>query len=163
MGNMDKRKFYIPIAVKFNKGGEAFNFIDELEDIDGTYYASKINDSIKKSLENSSGRGLADNLFANAGRKTCSLYPSVEVHNHELVGVITFETQLKYTERDNVVFLFWIEHKMGEEWAEDFEKIPIQAEDGEIYISFFPSDREITIQTEEQFFGKMQHEGMQMS
>lgn len=162
MSEMEKRKLYIPITVKVNKNGEPFNSIDELEETDGTYYAEQINEAIQKSLEHTDGRGLAENLFGNAGTKTYSLYPSVEVHNHELVGVLSFETPAEYTARDNAVFFFWIENKMEDEWAGDFEMQPLQTEDGEIYVSFFPTDRELTIQTEEEFFGQ-QHGGMQMS
>lgn len=162
MSEMEKCKFYLPIIVHVNRNGEPFNSINELEETESVCYEKQIRDSFTEYFKDVSGELLALHLNSFTGTDAENVYVEAEAHNHELFGVVTIEVGSNFDETVMDSINYWITNEFATEWLADFEERVIKVEEGEIYVSFFNSYNELTIQTEEEFFGQ-QHGGMQMS
>ena len=74
--------------------------------------------------------------------KVVSAFPSVEVRNGELVGVLTCQITEPLTDSEMAEFQDWWSGQASDGWAEGFEQREIKTDAfGTIYVSFWnPSD-----------------------
>ena len=79
----------------------------------------------------------------------CSAFMSVEEHNGELVGVVTANVHGQLTEDELEDLREYCTGQLSDGAGESLEQRPIKTPDGEIYISFWNSDKWF-LQTEEE-------------
>ncbi len=105
----------------------------------------EINAAIEKYAEpDEKHRGLMVYYDANSpvNEKVVSAFPSVEVRNGELVGVLTCQITEPLTDSEMAEFHDWWSGQASDGWAEGFEQREIKTDAfGTIYVSFWnPSD-----------------------
>lgn len=86
-------------------------------------------------------RGLAEYIHDETlNKKVYSLYPSVEVVDGELWGVMTAGITEALSGEETTELLNFVVGQNADGWGEGFEQRPIKTPDGEIYVSFWNSD-----------------------
>ena len=105
----------------------------------------EINAAIQKYSEpNEKYRGLMVYYDANSpvNEKVVSAFPSVEVRNGELVGVLTCQITEPLTDSEMAEFQDWWSGQAADGWGEGYEQQEIKTDEfGTIYVSFWnPSD-----------------------
>jgi hypothetical protein len=86
-------------------------------------------------------RGLAEYIYTDALKeKVKSLYPSVEVWNGELWGVMTAGVTDTLSEAEISELIKFVVGQNSDGYGEVVEQRPIKTPDGEIYVSFWNSD-----------------------
>ena len=143
-----KMKFYCPLEIK------AEAQYDEDEDFDYDDYEvipsscaggceDEINAAIEKYSEpNEKYRGLMVYYDEDSpiNEKVFSAFPSVEVRNGELVGVLTCRITEPLTDCEMTEFQGWWEGQCSDGWGEGFEQREIKTDAfGTIYVSFWNS------------------------
>jgi hypothetical protein len=90
-----------------------------------------------------SEHGLADCIDDKALKaKVYSLYPTVEVIDDELWGVMIAELREVLSEEETAQLLKFVEEQNADGYGEGFEQRPIETPDGKIFVSFYDrSDR----------------------
>ncbi len=118
---------------------------DEQEDIspkEAVAYEDQILAAIAKEnrfFEND--RGLAEYLDEGTLKeKVHSLYPSVEIIDGELWGVMTAQLRQPLSGEETAELLDFVSGQNSDGYGEGFEQRPIKTLDGEIYVSFWNSD-----------------------
>ena len=80
----------------------------------------------------------------------------------ELYGVMDCKVREPLNEGELRIFKSYMSGQMSDGWGEGFEQHPIHVEDGDLYVSFWSSDKWWEIMTGEEFFGEQTpHEGAQ--
>ena len=83
-------------------------------------------------------RGIAEYIHdAALNKKVYSLYPSVEIVDGELWGVITAGLKESLTGEETGALLEYVSGQNSDGYGEGFEQRPINTPDGEIYVSFW--------------------------
>lgn len=118
---------------------------DEREDIsprEAVAYEDTILAAIAKENRHfENDRGLAEYIHDEAlNKKVYSLYPSVEVVDGELWGVMTAGITEALSGEEITELLNFVVGQNADGWGEGFEQRPIKTPDGEIYVSFWNSD-----------------------
>ena len=115
---------------------------DEREDIssrEAVAYECQILAAIAKEnrlFENN--RGLAEYIHDGAlNEKVYSLYPSVEIIDGELWGVMTAGLKESLTGEETAELLDFLTGQNSDGYGEGLEQRPIKTPDGEIYVSFW--------------------------
>ena len=112
----------------------------------------EINAAIEKYSEpDEKHRGLMVYYDANSpvNEKVVSAFPSVEVRNGELVGVLTCRLTEPLTESEMAEFQDWWSGQASDGWAEGFEQREIKTDAfGTIYVSFWNSSDSWHIEAE---------------
>lgn len=115
---------------------------DEREDItprEAVAYEDQILAAIAKEnrfFEND--RGLAEYIHDEAlNKKVYSLYPSVEVVDGELWGVMNAGLKEPLSGEEIATLLDYVSGQNSDGYGEGFEQRPIKTPDGEIYVSFW--------------------------
>lgn len=115
---------------------------DEREDIspkEAVAYEDAILAAIAKEnrfFEND--RGLAEYIHDEAlNKKVYSLYPSVEIVDGELWGVMTAGLKEPLSGEETAELLEFVTGQNSDGYGESFEQHPIKTPDGEIYVSFW--------------------------
>jgi len=86
-------------------------------------------------------RGLAEYLNESTLKeKVHSLYPSVEICDGELWGVMTAGLTETLSGEETAELLDYVVGQNADGYGEGFEQRPIKTSDGEIYVSFWNSD-----------------------
>ena len=118
------------------------NHPEEITPAEAVAYEEEILAAIAK--ENRSfedDRGLAEYIYTDALKeKVHSLYPSVEVWNGELWGVMTAGVSGALSEAEITELLSFIEGQNSDGYGEGLEQRPIKTSAGEIYVSFWNSE-----------------------
>lgn len=150
-------KFYCPLEIK------AEPQYDEDEDFDYDDYEvipsscaggceDEINAAIEKYSEpNEKYRGLMVYYDEDPpiNEKVVSAFPSVEVRNGELVGVLTCQITEPLTDSEMAEFKSWWEGQCSDGWGEGFEQREICTDAfGQIYVNFWNSSDSWKIETE---------------
>ncbi len=87
-------------------------------------------------------RGLAEYIHDDAlNKKVHSLYPSVEIIDGELWGVMTAGLKAPLSGEETAEIKDFVIGQNADGWGEGFEQRPIKTPDGEIYVSFWNSDK----------------------
>ena len=76
--------------------------------------------------------------------------PTVEVWQDELWGVLEVQTYGELSADELQALVSEWEGQCSDGWGEGFEQRPIRTEDGELYVSFWNSGRDFSIQTEQE-------------
>ena len=150
-------KFYCPLEIK------AEPQYDEDEDFDYDDYEvipsscaggceEEINAAIEKYSEpNEKYRGLMIYYDEDSpvNEKVISAFPSVEVRNGELVGVLTCQVTEPLTDSEMAEFKSWWEGQCSDGWSEGFEQREIKTDAfGTICVSFWNFSDSWQIETE---------------
>lgn len=86
-------------------------------------------------------RGLAEYILDEAlNQKVYSLYPSVEIVDGELWGVMTAGLKESLSGEETAELLDYVTGQNSDGYGEGFEQRPIKTQDGEIYVSFWNSE-----------------------
>ena len=155
-------KFYMPLQVRLNRNSEPFNFISELEDTDGTDYMNEISDAIGKRIGEHPLGIFKNKPSSPVTNRIVSVDVGLEEHNHELFGTVTFHCDKALDSVKKRILQFWTREEMESGWGSMFENTPIPADDGDIYVSFYNETDEYEILTEDEFFGIVCDEGIQL-
>ena len=83
--------------------------------------------------------------------KVVSAFPSVEVRNGELVGVLTCRLTEPLTESEMTEFKDWWSGQTSDGWGEGFEQREIHIDEGDLYVSYWQSNDEYFLHTEDEF------------
>jgi len=112
----------------------------------------EINEAIEKYSEpKEEHRGLMIyyNEDSPVNEKVVSAFPSVEVRNGELVGVLTCKLTEPFTESEMAEFKDWWSGQASDGWGEGFEQREIKNDEfGTIYVSFWNSSDSWHIEAE---------------
>lgn len=119
---------------------------DEREDIsprEAVAYEDQILAAIAKENRHfENDRGLAEYIHDEALKeKVYSLYPSVEIVDGELWGVMTAGLKEPLSGEETAELLSFVEGQNSDGYGEGFEQRPIKTPDGEIYVSFWDSGK----------------------
>lgn len=94
-------------------------------------------------------RGLAEYIHDKAlNEKVYSLYPSVEIVDGELWGVMTAGLKESLSGEETAEFINFVSGQNSDGWGEGFEQRPIKTPDGEIYVSFW-NDKNYSVKLEQ--------------
>jgi hypothetical protein len=97
-------------------------------------------------------RGLAEYIHDEAlKQKVHSLYPSVEVHDGELWGVMTAGLTEPLSGEETAELMEYVVSQNADGYGEGFEQRPIKTPDGEIYVSFWDSGKNYSVKPEQEF------------
>lgn len=96
-------------------------------------------------------RGLAEYLNGSLKEKVHSLYPSVEVHDRELWGVMTAGLTEPLSGEETAELLDYVTGQNSDGYGEILEQRPIKTQDGEIYVSFWDSGKGYSVKPEQEF------------
>lgn len=97
-------------------------------------------------------RGLAEYIHDEAlKQKVHSLYPSVEVHDGELWGVMTAGLTEPLSGEETAELMEYVVSQNSDGYGEGFEQRPIKTPDGEIYVSFWDSGKNYSVKPEQEF------------
>lgn len=151
---MAELKLYIPIAVRINEPGEAWNNLDELKEEPGSFHTRIISEAIEKSMEMYGTVGLADKIHGPVGERIISAVPGVEECNIDLYGTMTFTSDGEFSEQDIGLLKFWTYEEFETGWGLEFEKTPLSVEDGEIYVCFSNDIYDNELETADEFLGR---------
>ena len=142
MANETMRIFF-PLKIITYPQGE-YGLDDNPEDItskEAVAYEDAILAAIAKEnrfFEND--RGLAEYIHDEAlNKKVYSLYPSVEIVDGELWGVMTAGLKEPLSGEETVALMEYVCGQNSDGYGEGFEQRPIKTPDGEIYVSFWDS------------------------
>lgn len=83
-------------------------------------------------------------------QKVASMMPTVENWRDELWGVLEVKVHGKLTDGELKELMEEWTGQASDGWGESFEQRPIQVADGELYVSFWNSDSDFFIKTEEE-------------
>lgn len=86
-------------------------------------------------------RGLAEYIHDEALKgKVYSLYPTVEIVDGELWGVMVAGLKAPLSGEETAVLMDYVCGQNSDGYGEGFEQRPIKTSDGEIYVSFWDSE-----------------------
>lgn len=164
-------KFYCPLEIK------AEPQYDEDEDFDYDDYEvipsscaggceEEINAAIEKYSEpNEKYRGLMIYYDEDSpvNEKVISAFPSVEVRNGELVGVLTCQVTEPLTDSEMAEFQDWWSGQASDGWGEGYEQQKIKTDEfGTIYVSFWNSSDSWQIEAEMTDTADIEEESLDM-
>ncbi|MHB8076918.1 hypothetical protein [Desulfosporosinus fructosivorans] len=111
---------------------------EEAVDYEDVILAAITNEN-RRRFEND--RGLSEYIHDVAlNEKVYSLYPSVEISDGELWGVMTAGLTEALSGEETAELLEFVAGQNSDGWGKDFEQRSIKTEDGEIYVSFWNSE-----------------------
>lgn len=118
---------------------------DEREDIsprEAVAYEDQILAAIAKENRHfENDRGLAEYIHDEALKeKVYSLYPTVEIVDGELWGVMAAGLKERLSGEETAALMDYVCGQNSDGYGEGFEQRPIKTPDGEIYVSFWDSE-----------------------
>lgn len=124
----------------------------ELYPGDLAIYGDSIRKMIKRECEDlDEGSGLAAYIRnCLLKRKVASMMPSVELWKNELWGVLEVKTYGELTDGELKELVEEWNGQASDGWGECFEQRPIETSEGELYVSFWNSGKDFSIQTEKE-------------
>ena len=149
-------KLYCPLVIQTEpQYDDDEDFIDDYEVIPSSC-ACGCEDEINRAIERYSEkdeihRGLMIyyNEDSPVNEKVVSAFPSVEVRNGEVVGVLTCQLTETLTESEMAEFQGWWSGQASDGWGEGFEQREIKTDAfGTIYVSFWNSSDSWQIEAE---------------
>lgn len=110
-------------------------------------------------LESEGDRGLAVYLHdATIKEKVYSMNPTVETWQGELWGVLEVKSYGQLTEPELEALIDEWRGQESDGWGEKFEQQPIKTEDSELYVSFWNSNKDFFIQSEQELKAPSNHD-----
>ena len=151
--HLQELKFCCPLEI--NREPECW-YDEEYEKIssyEASAYESEINRFIEDfTMSEEKERGLMHwyGKGNSVDQKVRSAFMSVEGRDGELVGVITAQIYGQLTDEELEEFRSYCEGQLSDGVGEFLEQRPIKTPDGDIYVSFWNSDDNWSLQTEEE-------------
>lgn len=111
----------------------------EITPVEAVSYEDAILAAIaKKNRLFENDRGLAEYIHDEAlNKKVYSLYPSVEIVDGELWGVMTAGLKWSLSGEETAELLEFVTGQNSDGYGEGLEQRPIETSDGEVYVSFW--------------------------
>ena len=150
--HLQEMKFYCPLEISRVPECWSDEEYEKISSYEASAYKSEINHFISDfNLPEEKERGLMHWYDGgnSVDRKVFSAFMSVEEHNGELVGVVTANVHGQLTEDELEDLREYCTGQLSDGAGESLEQRPIKTPDGEIYISFWNSDKWF-LQTEEE-------------
>ena len=151
--HLQEMKFYCPLEITRiddDRGVEDYGIIPSDEAID---YKNSINGFISGfTMPEEKERGLMHwyNGDGSVDQKVRSAFMSVGERDGELVGVITTQIYGQLTHDELEEFREYCSGQLSDGAGESLEQRPIKTPNGEIYVSFWNSDDDWSLQTEKE-------------
>lgn len=168
-GELEEFKLFSPlkgfIYLYDEDWGGIRNEPDELSPCDLCQYEDKILERIgQEHLEEEGERGLAVYLHNRLlNRKVFSMEPAVESWDGKLWGVLKVKSHGPLSPQELSGLMEEWQGQESDGWGEGFEQREIKTEEGELCVSFWNSDNDFFIKTEQELKqGQTQGFGMQM-
>jgi len=156
-----KASFYCPLEGAVD-GGDG-----ELYPVDNRYlkdYQWAIEEAIVQDFV-TDGQDMADSFHEDDGirAKLVSAVWSVETYRGSLFGKIKCSLKEELTDAETGILKNWISGQNSDGWGGHFEQIPIDTEDGELFVSFWNSKEDYSIMTDEELDAYIENQqGQQM-
>lgn len=166
MANETMRIFF-PLKIVIYPQGESGleeNCV-QITSSEGAEYEDAILAAIaKKNRLFENDRGLAEYIHDEAlSKKVYSLYPSVEIVNGELWGVMTAGMKESLSGEETAELLDFVTGQNSDGYGEVLEQRPIKTPDGEIYVSFWNDGDEYSVKPEQELKQEVPAQGMQLN
>ena len=148
-------KLYCPLAVTIDPHTELGGDDEEPHEISSKtahYFEQYVADAVHLSMTEESPRGLMDyhNGSTEVNDKVYSMYPAVEVKNGELMGVCVLQIKAPLTAAELNEVREEAIGQFADGWGEGFEQHGIKTPLGDIYVSFWNSDKSYALRTEQE-------------
>lgn len=148
-------KLYCPLVVTIDPHTELGEDDEEPHEISSKtahYFEQYVADAVHLSIAEESPRGLMDyyNGSMEVNDKVYSMYPAVEVKNGELMGVCILKTKAPLTPSELNEIREEAIGQFSDGWGEGFEQHGIKTPLGDLYVSFWNSDKSYALRTEQE-------------
>lgn len=151
--HLQELKFYCPLEINREPECRYDEEYEKISSYEASAYKSEINRFIEDfTMPEEKERGLM-NWYGKGNsvdQKVRSAFMSVEERDGELVGVITAQIYGQLTDEELEEFRLYCEGQLSDGVGESLEQRPIKTPDGDIYVSFWNSDDNWSLQTEEE-------------
>lgn len=94
--------------------------------------------------------------------KLASLVWGVELYRGQLFGKIECSLKEELTDEETEILTDWIAGQNADGWGEHFEQQPIDAEDCDLFVSFWHSGDDYSIMTQDELDAYIESQGMRM-
>jgi hypothetical protein len=151
--HLQELKIYCPLEINREPECRYDEEYEKISSYEASAYKSEINRFIEDfTMPEEKERGLM-NWYGKGNsvdQKVRSAFMSVEERDGELVGVITAQIYGQLTDEELEEFRSYCEGQLSDGVGESLEQRPIKTPDGDIYVSFWNSDDNWSLQTEEE-------------
>ncbi len=72
------------------------------------------------------------------------------------------QPERKLTEKEDNILREWITSQNSDGWGKHFEQLPIDTEDGDLYVSFWHRGNDYSTMTQDEFDKYIENQGMTM-
>lgn len=153
-------KLYCPLVVcadpnselgyEYDANGE--NEPHEISNKAARYFETYVSEALDRSMTEETPRGLMDYFDGSAevNEKVYSMRPAVEVRNDELMGVCILKTKAPLTAAELNEVREAAIGQFADGWGEGFEQHGIKTPLGDLYVSFWNSDKSYALRTEQE-------------
>ena len=167
-GDLVTTRLFSPLQGEFFEEDQWGNMGETPSVLDGRdlmQYASAIQERIdEEDWSHEGGRGLAvylDNQLLK--QRVVSMFPGIEEVNGCLYGVMTVVSHGELTPQEMEAVMAGWSGQASDGWGEGFEQREIEAEEGELYVSFWHSGEDFEILPEDVFLDRLrENSGPQM-
>lgn len=140
-----------PHLYRRNEWGDFENEPEDLTSEELLEYEGELHTLIQKAqLPCEEKHGLAIYLGEALSLKVSSIYPDVKEYSDKLWCVTEIKTHGALTPTEYAELTDWLTGQFSDGWGEGLEQREIEADDGELYVSFWNSDDRFFIKTEDE-------------
>lgn len=148
-------KLFSPLRGSIYPRDGCFGISDHATDLyscDLGMYEDSIREMVEKECGDLDARSGLAAYISNCllKRKVASMMPTVENWRDELWGVLEVKVHRELTDGELKELMEEWTGQASDGWGESFEQRPIQVADGKLYVSFWNSDSDFFIKTEEE-------------
>lgn len=157
-------KLYCPLVVTIEPRTELGEDDEEPHEISSKaahYFEQYVSDAAHLSLTDETSRGLMDYFDGSdvVNDKVYSMHPAVEVKNGELVGVCVLRIKEPLTPSELNEIREYATGQFSDGWGEGFEQHAINTPLGDLYVSFWNSDKDYSLRTEQEMAKPFKNRG----
>ena len=155
-----KAVYYCPLTGNIDEGdGELFTV--------GDRYLKDCMNAIKAALKKDAEKmdeDMAEFFNSDTGlkEKLASAQWDIDKYCGRVFGKITCGLKKELSDREDAILRDWICGQNADGYGEHFEQIPIDTEDGNLYVSFWHGGDDYAIMTEDELAGFIEDQEMRM-